>query len=45
MSIFGTRITNLSEGNIKLTQPKLLAQLFEEYQNDIDYSKSALSPH
>jgi hypothetical protein len=37
-------MTKQANGDVKLTQPKLLKQLFEEHQEDIDYTKSTLSP-
>jgi len=40
----GIKMTNLSNGDVKLTQPKLLSGLFEEHKDDIDYNKSVLSP-
>jgi hypothetical protein len=40
----GIKMTKLANGDVRLTQPKLLAQLFEEHQHDIDYARSALSP-
>jgi hypothetical protein len=40
----GIKMTKQANGDVKLTQPKLLSQLFEEHQDDIDYSKSTLSP-